>query len=85
MEQKLCQSCAMPLTDVKLFGTEKDGNRNEDYCTYCYSNGAFSTPDQTMEQMIDTCIPFMVEQGMDKDDSRKSLESLLPNLKRWKK
>ncbi len=85
MEQKVCQSCAMPLTGKELIGTEKDGSVNGDYCVYCYSKGAFTTPGQTMEQMIDMCVPFMVEQGMDKESSRKTLENLLPGLKRWMK
>ncbi|KAA6319565.1 hypothetical protein EZS27_030556 [termite gut metagenome] len=31
MEQKFCQSCAMPLTDAALIGTNVDGSTNEDY------------------------------------------------------
>ncbi len=85
MEQKLCQSCGMPLTKAEEFGTEKDGSKSNDYCVYCYSGGEFLTPNETVEQMIDTCVPFMVEQGMDEKSSRESLESLLPSLKRWKK
>ena len=84
MEQKICQSCGMPLTGIELLGTKKDGSRSDDYCKYCYTNGKFPKPDETMEQMLDTCIPFMVQQGMDKSAARKSLESILPNLKRWK-
>ena len=84
MEQKLCQSCAMPLTGADLLGTEKNGEKNEDYCKHCYVDGAFNSPNETMEEMIDTCIPFMVKEGMDKDLARKSLEAVLPTLKRWK-
>ena len=85
MEQKLCQSCAMPLSGTELMGTEKEGSINSDYCKYCYSRGSFENPDQTLEQMIDTCVPFMVEQGMDADQARSSLDAVLPGLKRWKK
>jgi hypothetical protein len=28
--QKFCQSCAMPLSDNQLFGTNADGTINED-------------------------------------------------------
>jgi len=72
----------MPLKEA-LFGTEKDGSKNEDYCVYCYKDGAF-TSECTMDEMINTCIPFMEEQGMNKDEARKLLEKELPNLRRWK-
>ena len=38
MEQKFCQSCGMPL-NPEVLGTEKDGSKNEEYCTYCYADG----------------------------------------------
>ncbi|WP_456283452.1 zinc ribbon domain-containing protein [Bacillus sp. JZ34] len=31
MEHHVCQSCGMPMTS-ELFGTEKDGGKNRDYC-----------------------------------------------------
>ena len=37
---KFCQSCGMPLTD-EVLGTNADGSKNEDYCTYCYKDGKF--------------------------------------------
>ena len=37
-----CQSCAMPL-NPEVLGTNADGSKNEDYCTYCYQNGAFAS------------------------------------------
>lgn len=84
MEQKICQSCAMPMTSPEHFGREKDGSVNEDYCCYCYSDGALVNPGQTLEEMIETCVPFMVEQGMEKERAKATLESILPGLKRWK-
>jgi hypothetical protein len=84
MEQQLCQSCAMPMTSQEHFGTEKNGSLSNDYCSYCYKDGQFSSPDQTMEQMIETCIPFIVQQGMDESEARKSMLAIMPGLKRWK-
>ena len=52
---KFCQSCAMPMTE-ELYGSNKDGSKNEDYCIYCYENGEF-TADISMEEMIDFCVP----------------------------
>ncbi|MCL1964420.1 MAG: WYL domain-containing protein, partial [Firmicutes bacterium] len=83
MEKKICQSCAMPM-EKEQYGTNRDGSQNEAYCMYCYKDGAF-TSDQTMEQMVDTCVPFMVEDGMTEEAARKIMNETLPQLKRWKK
>lgn len=79
---KVCQSCAMPMADESLFGTNKDGSQNDEYCKYCYENGAY-TNEQTLEEMIATCIPFMVQEGMPEAQARGILEATLPQLKRW--
>ena len=52
MENKYCQSCGMPLQNQDELGTNSDGSRNEEYCCYCFKDGAF-TMDCTMEQMIE--------------------------------
>ncbi|MEY7999855.1 zinc ribbon domain-containing protein [Clostridium sp. Mt-5] len=83
MEQKYCQSCGMPLSE-EFYGTESNGMKSDEYCIYCYENGAFKQPDLTMEEMIETCIPFMKEKGMEEDEARSLMENCLPNLKRWK-
>lgn len=49
-----CQSCAMPMEKPEDFGTSADGNRNEEYCRYCYQSGKFTDPDITREQMIES-------------------------------
>lgn len=82
MEQKYCQSCGMPLGDESLFGTNQDGSKNQDYCKYCYENGAF-TQDVTMEQMIDFCTPMMVEAGTPEAEARRMMQEYFPSLKRW--
>ena len=79
----LCQSCGMPLTE-EVFGTNADGSANKEYCKYCYADGAFIAPEITMNEMIDICVPHMVEQGMTKDQARQIMEQTLPVLKRWK-
>lgn len=86
MEIKLCQSCAMPMNAPEArYGTEKDGSLNPDYCSYCYDNGEFlGSP--TMEQMIQTCLPFEKEARPDKTEEEllKEMRELFPALKRWK-
>ena len=86
MEQVFCQSCAMPMTEQAQFGTNQDGSKNGDYCHYCYVDGHFSK-EETMAEMIETCIPFVMEAGVypDKDAARQAMQAFFPTLKRWKK
>ncbi|AQY50961.1 hypothetical protein PWEIH_12850 [Listeria weihenstephanensis FSL R9-0317] len=51
--KKFCQSCGMPLVmnGLDVRGTEKDTNKSDLYCQYCYENGAFIDPKITFEQM----------------------------------
>jgi len=84
-EERYCQSCAMPLKEGD-FGTNQDGGENEDYCKYCYQNGAF-TSNQTMEEMIDFCVPYMAApgSGFTEESARALMQQTFPTLKRWKK
>lgn len=85
MMQSYCQSCGMPLVDEALLGTEKEGYKSEDYCTYCYEVGEFKQPNLTVEEMIDFCVPHLKEGGMAEEEARQMLTSFLPSLKRWRK
>lgn len=88
MEQKFCQSCGMPLTEA-ILGTNADGSKNEDYCIYCYKDGAF-TGDFTMEQMVEYCSMFAEEynkntgQNLTACQYKEVLRKFYPTLKRWK-
>lgn len=87
MEEKYCQCCCMPMGDTDdLYGTNEDGSKSKDYCKYCYDNGKF-TADCNMEEMIDFCVPHMVEahKEMSKEEARKMMMDVFPHLKRWKK
>ena len=70
----------------ELYGTNADGSKNEEYCKYCFENGAF-TFDGTMEEMIEVCVPHMAEAnpGMSAEEARKAMLEWFPTLKRWKK
>jgi len=83
-----CQCCAMPMDGSgELKGTETNGNKNEDYCIYCYKDGAFTAPNATMEGMIEICVPHMVSsnEGMTENGAREMMRNFFPQLKRWKK
>ncbi|MBP5479153.1 MAG: zinc ribbon domain-containing protein, partial [Bacteroidaceae bacterium] len=87
MEQKFCQSCGMPLTD-DILGTNADGSKNEEYCIYCYKDGAF-TGDYTMEEMADFCAQFVDDynkhtgKSLSREEYKNELLKFFPMLKRW--
>lgn len=83
-ETKFCQSCAMPMGETdEMYGTEADGSKSADYCRYCYSEGKFSK-EETMQEMIESCIPFMVEDhNMTAEEARAQMNEYMPKLKRW--
>ncbi len=86
MEEKYCQCCGMPMgTTDEMYGTNADGSKSEDYCKYCFENGAF-TADCTMDEMIEACVPHMASanSGMSEDEARKMMKEFFPSLKRWK-
>lgn len=86
MEEKYCQSCGMPMGQTdELYGTEQDGRKSKDYCQHCYQNGTFTAP-VTMDQMIDICVPFVVQANseMSENEARTMMQQFFPHLKRWK-
>lgn len=86
METRICQCCAMPLGDTnELLGTNADGNKNGEYCKYCYADGEVLFK-STMKDMIDLCVPHMVSgiPGMTEETARAMMAATLPALKHWK-
>lgn len=85
---KFCQSCGMPLNE-QVLGTNSDGSRNEDYCIYCFKDGAF-TMECSMDEMIEHCSQFVdeVNKSMPAPMTRKEyigqLKLSFPRLKRWR-
>ncbi|MCL2545129.1 MAG: zinc ribbon domain-containing protein [Clostridia bacterium] len=81
-----CQSCAMPLEKPEDYGTERDNSKSADYCQYCYAKGAF-TSEETMEGMIEACIPFTLEAKVfpTAEAARAAMMEQFPKLKRWAK
>ena len=84
---KFCQSCGMPLTD-NILGSNADGSKNDEYCIYCYKDGAF-TGDFTMEEMAEYCSMFVEEynkntgQHLTCCEYKEVLRQYYPTLKRW--
>jgi len=79
----ICQSCGMPMESNELHGKNKDGSMSTEYCIYCYPSGEFNKPNETFEEMVKTCIPFMMKEGFTEEKARDHLNKELKNLKRW--
>jgi len=84
-----CQSCGMPLENQETKGTNANGSKSEDYCTFCYKNGAF-TRNISMDEMIEINLKYLDQwnknsgQNLTTEEARKQLKTFMPNLKRWK-
>ena len=84
-----CQSCGMPMQSTEQFGTNQDGSASQDYCCYCYKEGAF-VQDCTMEGMIEHCAQFLDEFNgacdtqYTKEEAIAEMKKHFPTLKRWK-
>jgi hypothetical protein len=61
------------------------GYRVNDYCHFCFVDGAFTAPRATVSDMIDRCATFMAERGnMPLERARTRMTEMLPRLKRWR-
>jgi len=73
----------MPLGNDEERGTEADGSLNSDYCVYCYKDGAFTEPNQTLEEAIAGAAEFADQAGMTAEEATDYAREVFPKLKRW--
>jgi hypothetical protein len=78
-----CQSCGMPLSTEEIKGTEENGAKNNDYCRYCYQDGAFKNPKMNLDEMKDKVQNKMEKMKLPSYLIQKAV-TILPALKRWK-
>lgn len=86
MENKIrCQSCGMPLSkNFGNLGTNSDGSNTEEFCVFCFKNGEFTNPNQTLAEMIQSSIENMTQDlQMPLEQATTLANSFIPNLKRW--
>ncbi len=81
-QRLICQCCGMPLED-SILSREPDGSFNEEYCTWCYSGGKFTYTSK--EQLIDFCVAHMASEDWPAQQVRAHMETVVPELKHWKK
>lgn len=73
----------MPIDDVTLRGTEKDGTKSAEYCKYCYVDGAFVNPEMSIDDMADIVKTQLLKMQAPENIIKLSVNSL-PHLKRWR-
>ena len=78
----ICQCCGMPLEDA-ILSREPDGSFNEDYCQWCYANGAFVYT--SLEQLTDFLVAHMSNESWPPEQARAYFEAQLPTLCHWQK
>ncbi len=81
--QLICQCCGMPLCEDGMISRETDGSFNEDYCRWCYADGAFTYPSK--DTLLDYLTVHMPnpEQTPEKE-RRVQFDTYLSALKHWK-
>ena len=76
-----CQCCGMPIDDG-IMSREPDGEFNEEFCKWCYSDGKYTYSD--MNTLIDFCSEHMANESFSAEQARQYLTALLPGLKYWR-
>ena len=79
---KFCQSCSMPLEHDEMRGTEKDGSKSNEYCKYCYTNGAFIHPNMKVDEM-EAIVKTQMQKRKIPENIIQMAVNILPELKRW--
>lgn len=81
--QLICQCCGMPLNEDSIISREPDGNYNEDYCKWCYTDGEFVY--KSKEDLLDYLVGHMPNpDNLDDEERRNGFDSYLSQLKHWK-
>lgn len=86
MDEKVrCQSCGMPIeASFNNLGTEADGLPVSEYCMFCYKNGAFTNPTQTVDEMVQSSIDFMTgTMEFAPEQATQMSNDVIRTLKRW--
>ena len=77
----ICQCCGMPLDDSSI-SKEPDGEFNEEYCKWCYTEGKFVYA--SLEELTDFLVEHMSNENWPKEQARTYFEAQLPKLNYWK-
>ena len=81
--QLVCQCCGMPLSEDNMISREPDGSFNEDYCKWCYTDGAFAYASK--DSLLDFLISHMPNPENAPEELRRiQYDQYLSQLEHWK-
>jgi len=84
-EGPICQSCGMPMSAPEHFGTDADGGRCREYCSFCFREGQFTAPHMTVEEMVAHVAAIGVEKlGLSAEQAQAMAAGVIPQLGRWR-
>ncbi len=80
--QLFCQCCGMPLQEDGVVSREPDGSFNEDYCKWCYADGAFAY--RSKDSLLDYLVGHMPNpEGKTDGERRRQYDAMLSQLRHW--
>ncbi|MBO5227914.1 MAG: helix-turn-helix domain-containing protein [Lachnospiraceae bacterium] len=80
-QKLICQCCGMPLDDTTI-SKEPEGDFNEEYCKWCYTDGKFIY--KSLGELTDFLVEHTSSESWPKEQVRAFYEEQLPKLRYWK-
>lgn len=78
----ICQCCGMPLDDSSI-SKEPNGEFNEEYCKWCYTDGKFAYT--SLSELTEFLVGHMSSEQFPPEQARAYFEEQLPKLSHWSK
>lgn len=84
-DKQRCQSCGMPVSaEFGNYGTKVDGSADKEYCQFCFQDGSFTNPNQTLDEMVQSSVSFMTANlGFTTEKATEMSNDVIPKLRRW--
>ena len=75
----------MPLdASFNNLGTDADDAPVSEYCMFCYKDGGFTNPTQTVDEMVQSSIDFMTgTMDFTSEQASQMSNAVIRTLKRW--
>lgn len=67
----------------EMMGTNRDGEKNEDFCISCYLNGEFTEPSLTLHELEVWLLDMAKLHNEISLEEAQQIIRILPQLKRW--
>ena len=77
----ICQCCGMPLDSDEVISREADGQLNEEYCKWCYTDGRFTYG--SSDELLEFLVSHMSNEQFPPEQARAYFSQMLPKLRRW--